>query len=215
MVFLWNIFRCSIMIAEELLESYQAIRKKYSKGAVVFQENDMPVNYYQITQGEIKMCNFNDDGREFVQGFFGKNQSFGEPPLFISRVYPANAIAVTDCELLVLSKNRFLDLIKNNADVSLSIIENLAQRLHYKSVMAAEISSQEPEHRLLKLIDYSIQFFKIEEEEQGFRIDLTRQQMADLTGLRVETVIRAIKTLERKNKIKIINRKVFRKVSFI
>ncbi len=76
--------------------------------------------------------------------------------------------------------------------------------------MAAEISSQEPEHRLLKLIDYSITFFKIEKGKDGYKIDLTRQQMADLTGLRVETVIRAIKTLERKNEIKIINRKVFR-----
>jgi CRP-like cAMP-binding protein len=198
------------MIPEELLESYNAIRKNYKKGAVIFREGDLPVNYFQVIQGEVKMSNFNDDGREFVQGFFHNTQSFGEPPLFLERVYPANAIAVTDCELFVLSKPLFLDLVTKNAAVSLAIIENLAQRLHYKSVMAAEISSQEPEHRLLKLIDYSIKFFKIEKEKEGFRIDLTRQQMADLTGLRVETVIRAIKGLEKKNEIKIINRKVFR-----
>ncbi len=210
MVFLWYIFRYSIMITEEVLESYQAIRKKYKKGETIFNEGELPVNYYQVLQGEVKMCNFNDDGREFVQGFFHDKQSFGEPPLFLERAYPANAIAVTDCELLVLPKPKFMDLIKENASISLEIIENLAQRLHYKSVMAAEISSQEPEHRLLKLIDYSITFFKIEKGKDGYKIDLTRQQMADLTGLRVETVIRAIKTLERKNEIKIINRKVFR-----
>jgi hypothetical protein len=34
--------------------------------------------------------------------------------------------------------------------------------------------------------------------------------MADLTGLRVETVIRAIKSLEKKKELKIIKRKVFR-----
>lgn len=198
------------MISEALLTSQNARRKKFKKGDIIFSEGELPVNYYQIILGEVKMCNFNDDGREFVQGFFHESQSFGEPPLFLERVYPANAIAVTDCELFVLSKIQFLELISKNASVSLSIIENLAQRLHYKSVMAAEISSQEPEHRLLKLIDYSIKFFKIEKEKDGFRIDLTRQQMADLTGLRVETVIRAIKALEKKNKIKIINRKVYR-----
>ncbi len=198
------------MIKEELLESYKAKRKKYKKGDVIFEEGDLPVSYYQIIHGEVKMCNFNDDGREFVQGFFHDKQSFGEPPLFLERVYPANAIAVTDCELLVLSKPMFLNLIKENASVSLEIIENLAKRLHYKSVMAAEISSQEPEHRLLKLIDYSITFFKIEKDKEGHRIDLTRQQMADMTGLRVETVIRAIKTLEKKGEIKIIERKVYR-----
>lgn len=198
------------MIPEELLESHQALRKKYTKGAIIFREGELPNHYFQIISGEVKMCNFNDDGREFIQGIFSPKQSFGEPPLFLNRLYPANAIAVSDCELFVLSKALFLNLIKENASVSLLIIENLAQRLHYKSVMAAEISSQEPEHRLLKLIDYSIRFFKIEKEKEGHRIDLTRQQMADLTGLRVETVIRAIKALEKKNEIKIINRKVFR-----
>lgn len=198
------------MIPEELLESHHALQKKYAKGDTIFHEGDLPVNYFQIISGDVKMSNFNDDGKEFIQGIFHPKQSFGEPPLFLNRVYPANAIAVSDCELFVLPKSSFLNLVKENASVSLSIIENLAQRLHYKSVMAAEISSQEPEHRLLKLFDYSITFFKIEKESDGYRIDLTRQQMADLTGLRVETVIRTIKGLEKKNEIKIINRKVYR-----
>lgn len=198
------------MISQELLEFHQAKKKKFLKGEIIFKEGNRPSNYYQISVGEVKMCNFNDVGREFIQGFFHDGQCFGEPPLFLERAYPANAIAVSDCEIYILSKSSFLNLVKNNSHVSLSIIENLAQRLHYKSVMAAEISSQEPEHRLLKLIDYSINFFKLKKEKEGYQISLTRQQMADLTGLRVETVIRAIKSLEKKEEIKIINRKVFR-----
>jgi CRP-like cAMP-binding protein len=198
------------MISKELLECYQAKKKKFQKGEIIFKEGSPPSNFYQICVGEVKMCNFNDLGREFIQGIFQAGQCFGEPPLFLERAYPANAIAVSDCEIYILSKSSFLNLVKNDPHVSLAIIENLAQRLHYKSVMAAEISSQEPEHRLLKLIDYYINFFKLKNENEGFQILLTRQQMADLTGLRVETVIRAIKSLEKKREIKIINRKVFR-----
>lgn len=198
------------MIPEKLLESYKARQKKYLKGELIFQEGSLPANYYQILEGEVKMCNFNNEGREFIQGIFYEKQSFGEPPLFLNRAYPANAIAVSDCVIAVLSKNDYLDLVRDNPEIALAIIEHLAHRLHYKSVMAAEISSQEPEHRLLKLIDYSITFFKTDKETDGFRINLTRQQMADLTGLRVETVIRAIKALEKKGAIKIINRKVYR-----
>lgn len=198
------------MIPEKLLESYKARQKKYLKGELIFQEGSLPANYYQILEGEVKMCNFNNEGREFIQGIFYEKQSFGEPPLFLNRAYPANAIAVSDCVIAVLSKNNYLDLVRDNPEIALAIIEHLAHRLHYKSVMAAEISSQEPEHRLLKLIDYSITFFKTDKEADGFRINLTRQQMADLTGLRVETVIRAIKALEKKGVIKIINRKVYR-----
>lgn len=198
------------MIATELLEKYGATLKLYKKTETIFKEGNQAMHYYQILSGEVKMNNFNDDGREFIQGFFNKNQSFGEPPLFLNRPYPANAIAVEDSEILSISKDGFMKLLNENPSVSIKIIENLAQRLHYKSVMAAEISTHEPEHRVLRFIDYSIAYLNFKEDKNGYRIDLTRQQIGDLTGLRVETVIRAIKSLEKKGALKIINRKVYR-----
>ncbi|WP_414000030.1 Crp/Fnr family transcriptional regulator [Flavobacterium sp. W1B] len=198
------------MIEIELLEKYGAVRKRYKKSEIIFEKDNLATQYYQIISGAVKMNNFNDEGREFIQGFFYADQSFGEPPLFLDRTYPANAEAIEDVELLSISKDNFRKLIAENPAVSIKIIENLAQRLHYKSVMAAEISTQDSEHRLLQLFDYSITYFNFKKDKNGYHIDLTRQQMGDLTGLRVETVIRTIKTLEKKGELKIVNRKVYR-----
>ena len=198
------------MIAITLTEKYGALKKSFDKNDIIFQEGKLPMHYYQIISGEVKMNNYNDDGREFIQGIFYKGQSFGEPPLFLNQSYPANAIAVEDSEILVLSKDNFLKLLNENPEISLKIIEILAQRLYYKSVIAAEISTQEPEHRILKLIDHGVNYFNFEKSENGYLINLTRQQIGDLTGLRVETVIRAVKALEKKGALKIINRKVYR-----
>lgn len=198
------------MIASELLEKYGALKKSFGKSEIIFEEGSLPSQYYQIVSGEIKMSNYNDDGREFIQGIFYKNQSFGEPPLFLNQKYPANAIAVESSEIFLLSKNNFMKLLQENPNISIKIIENLAQRLYYKSVMAAEISTHEPEHRVLKLMDHGIAYFNFRKDVNGYLIDFTRQQIGDLTGLRVETVIRAIKALEKKGELKIINRKVYR-----
>ncbi|BFM43500.1 Crp/Fnr family transcriptional regulator [Flavobacterium sp. CFS9] len=198
------------MIAIDLLEKYGALRKSFVKNEIIFEENNLPAYYYQIVSGEVKMSNYNDDGREFIQGIFYKEQPFGEPPLFLNQKYPANAITVEDSEILLLDRNSFIILLKENPDISLKIIENLAQRLYYKSVMAAEMSTQEPEHRILKLIDHGIVYFNFKKDTNGYLINFTRQQIGDLTGLRVETVIRTIKTLEKKGALKIINRKVYR-----
>ncbi|TDP03634.1 Crp/Fnr family transcriptional regulator [Flavobacterium sp. 245] len=198
------------MIAASLLEKYGALKKSFEKNDIIFEEGSLPTHYYQIISGEIKMSNYNDDGREFIQGIFYKEQSFGEPPLFLNQKYPANAIAVEDCEIFLLPKSKFMTLLEENAAISIKIIENLAQRLYYKSVMAAEISTHEPEHRVLKLIDHGIAYFNFKKEANGYLINFTRQQIGDLTGLRVETVIRTIKTLEKKGELKIINRKVYR-----
>ena len=198
------------MIAIDLLEKYGALKKSFDKNEIIFEDGHLPTHYYQIISGEVKMSNYNDDGREFIQGIFYKGQSFGEPPLFLNQNYPANAIAVEDAEILLLLKNSFMKLLEENATVSIKIIENLAQRLYYKSVMAAEMSTQEPEHRILKLMDHGIAYFNFKKEENGYLINFTRQQIGDLTGLRVETVIRTIKALEKKGVLKIINRKVYR-----
>lgn len=198
------------MIAIDLLEKYGALKKFFAKNEIIFEEGNLPTHYYQIIYGEVKMSNYNDDAREFIQGIFYKEQSFGEPPLFLNQKYPANAIAVEDAEVLLLPKSSFMKLLEENAAISIKIIENLAQRLYYKSVMAAEMSTQEPEHRVLKLIDHGIAYFNFKKDENGYLISFTRQQIGDLTGLRVETVIRTIKALEKKGVLKIINRKVYR-----
>lgn len=198
------------MIAIGLLEEYGGLIKQYNKSEIIFEEGKQPTHYYQILSGEVKMSNYNDDGREFIQGIFYKEQCFGEPPLFIDKAYPANAIAIEDTQLVAITKIQFLELLSKNPLVGLKFIENLSQRLYYKSVMAAEISSQEPEHRILRLIDYAIDHFNFKKDKNGYLVNFTRQQIGDLSGLRVETVIRAIKSLEKKGELKIINRKVYR-----
>ena len=110
----------------------------------------------------------------------------------------------------MLPKEVFLQLLGIHHEIHLRVTINLAKRLYFKTIMASEISSQYPEHRVLKLIDY----FKTKKnklpKESTYMVEITRQQIADLTGLRVETVIRAIKSLEKKGEVEIKNRKVFR-----
>lgn len=198
------------MINEQLLTKYGAQLKEYNKNDLIFTENERARYYYQIISGVVKMNNYNDDGKEFIQGIFYKTQSFGEPPLFIDVPYPANAEALSDCSLLVLTKKSLIDLLYENPEVHLNITEALANRLYYKAIIASEISSHEPEHRVLRFIDYLKHDVHKTEGVFTFQIDYTRQQIADLLGLRVETIIRVIKNLEKKNEVKIIKRKVYR-----
>ena len=197
------------LISEVLLESVNAKKIQLSKGEILFREGQTSNFYYQVISGEIKMNNFNDEGKEFIQGIFTAGSSFGEPPLLCDLTYPANAEAMSDAEIYTVEKKDFFKLLLENPEVNLSISQYLAERLYFKSMMASEISTQEPEHRILKLIDY-LKSQVTSSEETKYRVKLTRQQIADLTGLRVETVIRAVKSLERKQELHIEERKIFR-----
>ena len=198
------------MIDEYLLLKFGAKKNDFQKGEIIIKQGESARYYFQILNGTVKMNNFNDEGKEFIQGIFVNGDSFGEPPLLINDNYPANAIAIVPSEIIMLTKEKFLELLRINQEAHLAFTINLAKRLYFKTIMASEISSQYPEHRVLKLIDY----FKTKKnklpKEFNYMVEITRQQIADLTGLRVETVIRAIKSLEKKGEVTINDRKVYR-----
>lgn len=194
------------MINEELLLQFGAEIRKIKKNELIFEIGHFPGYYYQIMEGKVKMNNFTDDGKEFIQNIFVAGQSFGEPPLFIDEPYPANAVAVTKGKILQIKKTQFYELLHSHPEASLALNKSLARRLYYKSIMAPEISSQSPEKRIIKLLRYLKEHEK--QKEVAFLVDLSRQQLADLTGLRVETVIRTIKKLETKGLLKIVEGKV-------
>ena len=152
------------------------------------------------------MFNRSEDGKEFVLGYFNDSQSFAEPPLFGDFEYPANAGAFEQTSIYILNKTAFFQLLKDHFDIHLQLNKILCERIKYKSIIMSEISVHTPEHQLMSLLTY----LKKDSNISGkYEVSLTRQQLADLTGLRVETVIRTIKNLATKKKLEILNRKIF------
>ncbi|MCB0451426.1 MAG: Crp/Fnr family transcriptional regulator [Aequorivita sp.] len=195
------------MISGILLLKYGATIENADASEIIISEKKRADFYFQIKIGEVKMFNLNEQGKEFVQGIFYDGESFGEPPLLGDFKYPASAVAVKPTELYKLSKTKLFELLVDNPEVNLKFTKALAKRLYYKATILKEISVHPPEHRILALIDFLKNKYGTEEL---FQVELTRQQIADLTGQRVETVIRAVKQLEQEGELKLIKRKVFR-----
>lgn len=194
------------MIHEDVIQHFKATLRSYSKDQVIFNEGERADFYYQIKTGHIKMYNLTEHGKEFVQGFFEEGNSFGEPPLFGSFKYPATAMALETSEIYVLHKASFLKLLKSHPDIHLKFTKMICKRMIYKAKIIREVSIYPPEHRILTLLHH----LKGNTTPDGsYEVSLTRQQISELTGLRVETVIRAIKKLEKSNDLAIIDRKVF------
>ncbi len=184
------------MIPGTLLHKYNAALVPYDKGAFLFREGDKAEFFHVVHSGTIKMMNYSEEGREFIQGYFTEGQSFGEPPFFTESDYPAIAQAVIPSAVWKLSRSSFLQLLKENFDVQIEIIRTLSSRLIYKSTMLTEFAIEEAEHRLRTLLRYLAT--TLDPSGKSVRIPFTRRQLADMTGLRVETTIRTIKALEQK-----------------
>ncbi|MFC3157595.1 cAMP-binding domain of CRP or a regulatory subunit of cAMP-dependent protein kinases [Chryseobacterium arachidis] len=194
-------------IDPELLYSFGAEDRFYKAKEIVYKEGDHALYYYQIVKGKVKQNNYNEEGKEFIHNILSKNQSFGDPMLFLEKFYIMNAICLTDVEIIRLPKNNFLDLLEKNPKVSLAMNACLSQRLYFKAIMLQNMSSPNPVLRLKGLLDY-LKSYHEGDCEQCFHVELTRQQIANLTGLRVETVIRTLKKMEKEGNLMIKERKI-------
>lgn len=175
------------------------------KGTVIYEPEQLPRYVYFIKSGEVRMVTVNKDGKEFIQGTYKGRQYFGEPALLLDRPYLAYTIASKDSELILVDKKSFLKMLEENSGFSMDLIYALSNRLFYKSMMLEELGNEQAEHRLLTLINYLSR-----DLEAGESLDITRQSLADRSGLRVETVIRTIKKLEETGDIKLINGKIMK-----
>lgn len=198
------------MIDRSILENYGAVAFSPKKGEILFHEGAEAINYYQVVSGSVKMVTNNSDGQEFIQGVFRAHESFGEPPLFGDFPYPSSAIVIEDAEIIKLTKAHFLELLRENFEIHLMFNRVLCNRLKYKSMILSDISFNDPEHRIGNLLQYFKGYSQSRDgsRRRNFIVPYTRQQIADMSGLRVETVIRTVKKMERDGKLEIVDRKI-------
>lgn len=187
----------------DVLIEFGAFFKEYEIGENIFYENDSARFYYQIVEGGVKMININEDGKEYIQGYFCEGQSFGEPPLIIDEKYPATAVALKKTKIIKVSKINFFRLLDRFPSIQTDLLKLLARRIYNKANTSKDIINQKPEFRIISFLDTCK---TIKEKEQ---IKYTRQEIANFTGLRVETVIRALSKMKQKKIVEIINHKIY------
>lgn len=195
-------------IDTDLLYTWGAVARKVPKNAIIFFENDAAISYYQILEGTVKMSYTNEDGKDLTVGIFNEGNSFGEPPLFIGQPYPASAIAQTDCIILKLSKTNFFAFLEENPEMQFKILKLFAWKIYNKIVFSKNIVNHKPEYRIQYFLDNLKKQNNIASSVK-MKVPYTRQEIADFTGLRVETVIRTISLMGKNKKIEIVDHKLF------
>jgi CRP/FNR family cyclic AMP-dependent transcriptional regulator len=187
------------------LEKYHAKLVTLRKDQVLCHEGDPATDYFQVESGSVKMYSVSGEGQEFIQGIFTAGESFGEPALIAKFPYPGIVMSIEPSKVWKLPGDYFFQMLRENFELHLKMDQVLCQRLRYKSMVLSEISSYEPEHRILSLLKY---YKSKKGNGEAVLIPYTRQQLADMTGLRVETVIRTVKKMEKEKKLTLTGHKI-------
>lgn len=192
-------------INDQFIFDTQSEIKKYNKGNLIANEGAKSLYFYYLIEGELVVYNFTPEGKEFLQHKVKEKNFFGEPAVLLEKPFPGNVEVTSDfAEILKIKREIFLHYLKNNPEWCIEFTKSIAEKSIIKSNSLKNIVFLNPEDRILKQFnDYK------EGNDEKMIIDLTRKELSNMTGLRIETIIRTIKKMEKEGKLEIKNGKVF------
>ena len=119
-------------LESETLKSFLAAAsiRKITHGEVVFVQGDPANDFYLVLDGWIKLYRLTPAGEEAIVAVFTRGQTFAEAAVFTRREFPVSAEAVSDGQLLRIPADALLKQLRQDAEVSLSMLASTSMHLH-------------------------------------------------------------------------------------
>lgn len=167
-------------------------RRVFKKKMPIFFEEESCRHLFIIERGSVKVFKTLDSGRELILNIFGLGEAIGEVALIDEDCFPASAVANEETFLLELSKESYFEMGRLFPEVLYSTIRDLTQRVRVMTRRIHELGSGNVDAKLAQVF-LSLSLSATRREGGCFiAFSISRQELADLIGARIETVIRTM-----------------------
>lgn len=190
-----------------------ATTRKVKRGAVVISRGDPGTCLFMVAAGTIKIGVQSVSGKDAVFNLIGAGGIFGEIALLDGQPRTADAIAVTNCELLVIERRDFISLVHSNPDTALQIIEVLCERLRRTSTQVEDLMFLDLERRLAKTLlrlSETVTLAPIGPKvgpglgaKLGQRVTITQREIGQIIGMSRESTNKQLRAWQDRKWLKI------------
>lgn len=112
---------------QELTKISKIIHKlKFKKGEYIFREKEETKGLYLIAAGKIEISKVTSDGWKQILAGFSTGHFFGELSILEKRLHEASAIATENTEILLISKEGFEKMEKEESVIAFKIMKKIA-----------------------------------------------------------------------------------------
>jgi len=175
------------------------IRRTYTKGQMILLEDDLGQTFFVIGEGSVKITRLSDEGREVILAMLGESDFFGEMSLLDGAGRSANVVALEASEVLTLARNDFLEILQAYPKISISLLEELTQRIRKSDQQIESLSLSDVEQRIgITLIRLAEELGTIKHGTVKINDLPYQQDIANMAGTSRETVSRTFKLMEEK-----------------
>ena len=172
-----------------------ARERRLAAGEVLFREGEPCAGLFIVVSGMIKLYKTSADGKEQVLRHMPAGESLNEVPVFDGGANPVSAAAIDAAEVLVLSRERVMELMREYPALAVGVVQVFASRLRHLVAVVEDLSFRQVTARVARVVLQSVAPHEgIGAGVGGTRV--TQREIAEMAGTSREVVARALKALE-------------------
>jgi CRP-like cAMP-binding protein len=158
-----------------------------ASGQAIFQQGDPGTAMFALLAGQVRIVVGGGDGREHVLRVAGPGEVFGEVAVLDGQPRTADAVAATNCRLLVLERRRLLSLMEQQPSLAVNLLAVLCDRLRSTSTQVEGLLFHSLPKRLAAVL------LDLLAARRGHAIDITQAELGQLTGATREWVNKTLR----------------------
>ena len=107
--------------------------REFSSGDVICREGDPGTGLHLVTRGQVKLLLQAGNGHEKVFDLISAGACFGEPSLYTEQPHQVTAQAIIDTQLLHVSRDELLKVLRETPELAMRVIKGLASRIYRRT----------------------------------------------------------------------------------
>ncbi len=178
----------------EELELVDRSRRRvfFKSGEIIAKQGAPMAHVISFTSGVAKVYIQGSGNRNLILQFIKPTQFLGGPGIFMDNIHYFSVSAVADSSVCFIEINVFKQIIRENVDFAEAFMKELSRNGIFNQERFISLTHKNMPGRIADgLIYLHNEIFN----ELDFRIEISRQDLADFTGMSKDSVIRTLKEL--------------------
>ena len=181
------------------LASY-AHSKSTAAGTTIFERGDPGNSLFAVCSGTVKISNRSTEGKDAVFNLIKAGEIFGEIAMLDGHPRTADALAITDCDLLVIDRRDFVPMVTQSPEIALKLIEILCARLRHTSEQVEDLMFLDLPSRLAKTL---LSLAANPKAAQDRKISITQREIGQIIGMSRESTNKQLRIWEEKKWVRL------------
>lgn len=185
--------------------------RDYKQNTMIFSEAQLGKDMFIIQSGEVAISKVVNNN-EVTLAVLKKGDMFGEMALLENKPRSANAIAHSECRLMVLNLANFNLMVSTQPQMISRLTTTLAERLWSMYRQLDNANLKDPLAKMIDILSLQLEKQKIQLSSIGSKqkqTDFTPQDLVNMCAIPQEQQAKSIFDFQQDSHIKIINGKIF------